>query len=108
MCVSESKRGLEKRPVYARLVHAVATIPILALECRVVRNIVADPDRGPRKIIYIHQGRIGFRLMNILEAIIRLPFALLPWQAVSELNIKRLALPGLSGQFIAMMDVGIF
>src|SRR6185369_9349534 len=107
MCMSESKRGLEECPVYPGFVYAMATVAILALECRVVRNIVPDTKNRTVKIQHIHQRRIVCRLMNILVSIIRLPFALLPGQPVRQLNVERLAVPGIAGGFVAMMDVGV-
>src|SRR3954468_22000873 len=104
MWVSESKRGLEKCPVHAGFVYAMAAIAILALECRVIRNIVPDTKNRTVKIQHIHQRRIVRRLVNILVPIIRFPFALLPRQPVCQLNIERLAVPGVAGGFVAMMD----
>src|ERR1700732_1649165 len=108
MCVSEGKCGLKKYPVYPGSIDAVATVPILALECRVVRNIVPDPKRRTGQIQYIHQRRIVFRLMNILVAIIRFPLTLLPEKPVRDLNVECLAVPCVGSQFVAMMDVLIF
>src|SRR6478752_3348900 len=108
MSVSEGKGSLEKGPVDPGLVHTMATVPILALKRRVVSDVVPDPERRTCQIQHIQQRGIVFRLMNILVSIIRLPFALLPGQAVGELNVKRLAVPGVRSHHIAMMNIGVF
>src|SRR6267143_5692719 len=88
----EGKRSLEKSAADTRLPYTLTKVSILALECSVVRNIVSHPNERTDQVSHACRPRniphrLDDRPMNILEAIIRLPFVLLPGKPVRQLHI---------------------
>src|SRR5260370_34250888 len=88
----EGKRGLKKSAADTRLPYPLTKVSILALECSVVRNIVSQPNQRTDQVSHACRPRdiphrLGDRPMNILEAIITLPFVLLPRKPIRQLDI---------------------
>src|ERR1700736_6736940 len=92
MAALEGERSLEERAADSRFAYPLTKVSILALECSVVRNIVSHPDERTDQVFHAWRPRdiphrFHDRPMNILEAIIRLPFVFLPRKPVCQLHI---------------------
>src|SRR6202049_1469235 len=108
----EGERSLEKSPADTRGPYPLTKVSILALECGVVRNIVSHPNQRTDQIFHACRPRdmphrLRDRPMNILEAIIRLPFVLLPGKPVGQLHIVARGVECLRRLQIPVMNVGV-
>src|SRR5882762_2466275 len=108
----EGKRSLEKSAADTRFPYPLTKVSILALECGVVRNIVSHPNQRTDQVCHAGRPRdiphrLHARPMNILEAIIRLPFALLPGKPVRQLHIVGRGVKCLGCLQIPVMNIGV-
>src|SRR5437667_8483795 len=108
----EGERSLEKSAADTRFPCPLTKVSILALECSVVRNIVSHPNERTDQVDHACRPRdIPHRLhawpMNILEAIIRLPFVFLPGKPVRQLHIVARGIKCLGRLQIPVMNIGV-
>src|SRR5258708_32648155 len=108
----EGERSLEKSAADTRFPYPLTEVSILALEGSVVRNIVSHPNQRTDQVYHACRPRdIPHRLhdrpMNILEAIIRLPFVFLPRKPVRQLHIVARAVECLRRLQIPVMNISV-
>src|SRR3982074_2338579 len=109
----EGERSLEKSAADTRFAYPFTKVSILGLECSGVRNIVSRPNERTDQVYHACRPRdIPYRLhdrpMNILEAIIRLPFVFLPGKPVRQLHIVARGVKCLRSLQIPVMNIGVF
>src|SRR3981081_1643482 len=108
----EGERSVEKSAADTSFANPLTKFSILGLECSVVRNIVSHPNERTDQVYHACRPRdIPHRLhdrpMNILEAIIRLPFVLLPGKPVRQLHIVARGVKRLRLLQIQVMNIGV-
>src|SRR6267378_1334598 len=108
----KGERSLEKSAADTRFPYSLTKVSILALECSVVRNIVSHPNQRTDQVYHACRPRdiphrLHARPMNILEAIIRLPFVFLPGKPVRQLHIVAGGVKCLRGLQIPVMNISV-